>query len=66
MTNLSISQLNSIYKCVHCDKTFTRKDSLHKHIKISCKNKKTDDEMDNLKVLLNNAFGEIEKIKMEN
>jgi hypothetical protein len=69
-TNSEISTNEQIdgncYSCDFCEKKFTRKDSLNKHIKSSCKNKKTEIEMDNLKELLSNAFKEIEKIKLEN
>ena len=64
----SITSANSkiYHKCDYCDKFFTRKDSLAKHIRTSCKNKKGDAELESLKELLNNAFKEIEKIKTEN
>ena len=64
--NLILIFICLYFKLNFCEKKFTRKDSLNKHIKSSCKNKKTDNEMDNLKELLSNAFKEIEKIKMEN
>ena len=69
-TNSEISANEQIdgncYSCDFCEKKFTRKDSLNKHIKSSCKNKKTDNEIINManEPIKENEQNEINYLKM--
>lgn len=53
-------------KCLHCECTFSRKDSLTRHINNFCKEKKTDDELNKLKLICSELKAEIDILKSNN
>ena len=69
INNLNIIETIQNYICNFCDKKFTRKDSLTKHLNERCKIKQKTDEFEVLKVMLTNILEErglLNKVLEEN
>ena len=63
--NINNSDKNNDIICSFCNKTFVRKDGLNRHLDGRCKEKKSKDELQNLKNICYKALDELEKCKNE-
>lgn len=69
INNLNLIEMIKEYFCKFCDKKFTRKDSLTKHINERCKIKKKTDDFEVLKLMLTKILEEkglLNKVLEEN